>query len=400
MSFIYKYRPKSSEEIIGQDNAVSESIKRITSWDKGSKPLFFYGPPGSGKTAFANALAEELNLDFFEINASDVRNKAQIEEKIGSVLSQQSLFGTSKLILLDEIDGLSGTKDRGGIPAITKLIQKSYFPIIITANNPWDNKFNTLRRKCEMIEFSPLDNKSLFAILKKICDNENIKYEDSVLMGLVRRSPGDARSAINDLQVLTIEAGELTRESLESMVERNKEDTIINALVKIFKTTDANIAASAFDNVRETLDEQFLWLDENLAKEYTKPHDLARAYDKLSKADIFYRRIRRWQHWRFLVYINLLITAGIAVSKDKKYPGMIKYAPTGRILKLWWAKQKSMKKKAIAEKIASNTHCSKKEALQNSLPYLQVVFKKDKEARDRLIDELDLSKEEVDWLKK
>ena len=142
-----------------------------------------------------------------------------------------------------------------------------------------------------------------------------------------------------------------------------------------------------------------LWLDENLPKEYEKPADLQRAYENLSRADIFQRRIKRWQHWRFLVYINALITAGIATSKDRKYEKFVPYKPTGRILKMWWAKQKSLKKKAIAAKIAENTHTSTYKALQ-SMPYFQKMFKKDKVLAKNLAEELDLDKEEISWMKK
>lgn len=400
LPFTLKYAPKKISEIIGQDYPVKELFSQIKAWKKSSKPFFLYGPPGTGKTSSAYTIARELGLELFEVNASDVRNKEQIEEKIGSALNQYSLFGKGKLILIDEIDGLSGTKDRGGIPAILKLIQRSAFPIIFTSKNPWDNKFNTLRKKCILLEYKPLDSSQIYKILKIICDKENILYDGSVLKSLARRSAGDARSIINDLETLSIEARELTKESLKDLAERNKEDTIINALIKIFKSTDVDVTRTAFDNVRETLDEQLLWLDENLPKEYNKPEDLDRAYDKLGKADVFQRRIRRWQHWRFLVYINLLITAGIAVSKESKYPGMIEFKPTGRILKLWWAKQKSMKKKAIAGKIAEVTHSSQKEVLKTTIAYLQEAFKKDKIFEKKFAEELDLSKEEVMWLKK
>lgn len=400
MPLINKYKPKKTKDLIGQDKPIKDTINLIKNWKKNSKPIFIYGPPGSGKTSLAYSIAQELNYELYEINSSDARNKQQIEERIGSVLKQYSLFGKNKLILIDEIDALSGTKDRGGVPAIIKLIQGSAFPVILTANNPWDNKFSTLRKKCQLIEFAPLEYLSILQVLKNICDKERIKYEEDVLKSLARRTSGDARSAINDLQTLSIETKELTKKSLEDLSQRNKEDTIINALIKIFKTTDPKISATAFDNVKENLDERLLWLDENLPKEYTKPEDLARAYDKLSKADIFNRRIRRWQHWRFLVYINLLITAGISVSKDKKYSVMTQYKPSGKLLKLWWAKQKSMKKKAISSKIAEKTHTSQKQALKSTFPYLQIAFKKNKDFREKLIKELDLDKEEVLWLKK
>jgi replication factor C large subunit len=399
--FTLKYQPKTAKEIIDQDLAIKKLKDFVINFKRQKKnAVLLYGPSGTGKTISAYVMAKDLDLEILEVNASDVRNANEINSLLGSAISQMSLFSKGKLILVDEIDGLSGTKDRGGLQAITKLIEKSSFPIVLTVTNPWDYKFNNLRRRTEMIEFAPLEYLSIFKVLKKICIGEKIKYEDDVLKGLARRAGNDVRAAINDLQTLTIETNELTKKSLEDMGERNKTDTMINALFKIFKTTDPKVAITAFDTVDEKLDHQLLWLDENLPKEYTDPEDLAKAYDKLSKADVFNRRIRRWQHWRFLIYINALITAGVAVSKKEKYRKYVQYKPTGRLLKLWWAKQKSIKKKAIAQKIAEKTHCSTKDALKNTLPYLQFTFKKNKVFREQFTQELDLSKEEVLWLKK
>ena len=399
--FITKYRPRKINEIIGQDDALKKLKNFVVDFKKQKKnAALLYGPSGVGKTISVHALAKELNLEILEVNASDVRNADQINSMVGSAVGQMSLFFKGKIILIDEIDGLSGTKDRGGLQAIIKLIEKSSFPMILTATNPWDYKFNSLIRKAEMVEFAPLDYLDIFKILKNICDNEKIRYEEDVLKGLARRAGNDARAAINDLQTLAIEAKELTKKCLEELGERNKLDTMINALFKVFKTTDPSIAISAFDNVEEDLNEQLLWLDENLPREYTKPEDLAKAYDKLSKADVFGRRIKRWQHYRFLVYINALITAGIAVSKKERYKHYVQYKPTGKLLKLWWAKQKSMKKKAIAEKIAEKTHSSAKGALKDTLPYLQFAFRKNRNFRNELIKELDLSSEEAEWMRK
>ena len=357
-----------------------------------------YGPSGIGKTCSVYAMANELGLEIIEVNASDFRNAEQINQKVGNAIKQQSLFAKGKIILVDEIDGLSGHEDRGGIQAITKLIQDSAYPIILTATNPFDNKFSSLRSKSKMIEFAQLDYTSIYKILKKICDSEKIKYEDDVLKSLARRAGGDSRAAINDLQTLTQSKKELLKESLEELSERNRTDNIMTSLNKIFKTTDIRVAISAFDNVNEDLDERLLWIDENLPKEYTKPEDLAKAYDMLSKADVFSRRIRRWQHYRFLIYINALITAGIACAKEEKYKGIVEYKPTGRILKIWWANQRAAKKKEIASRIAGKTHSSKKEIIKNTMPYLPIMFK-NKEMRDEIVKGLNLNEEEIEWLK-
>jgi replication factor C large subunit len=395
----HKYAPKTTKEISGQDNAVSKLREFVLNHKRQKKKsALIYGPSGTGKTCSVYAIANGVGYEVIEVNASDMRNSDQIGLKVGNAIKQQSLFAKGKIILVDEIDGLSGHQDRGGIQAIAKLIENSAFPIVLTATNPFYNKFSSLRSKSNMVEYKALDYLSVFNILKNICEKEKIKHEDEVLKILCRRCGGDARAAINDLQLLAQEKKELTKESLQELSERNKTDNIMTALNRIFKTTDLKIAISAFDNVDEDLDEQLLWIDENLPKEYTKPEDLARAYEMLGKADVFSRRIRRWQHYRFLVYINALITAGIASAKSEKYRHLVEYKPTGRILKLWWANQRAAKKKEIAGRIAEKTHSSRKEILKSTMPYLPIMFR-NKEMRSNIVRELGLNEEEVEWLK-
>src|SRR3989344_843955 len=398
--FTHKYTAKSTKDLIGQDEVIEKLKKFIINFSNEKKnSALIYGPSGTGKTCSVYAIANELGYEVIEVNASEFRNAEQINLKVGNAMKQRSLFAKGKIILVDEIDGLSGHQDRGGIQAITKLIEISTYPVILTATNPFDNKFSSLRSKSAMMEFKQLDYMSIFNILKVICENEKIKYDDEVLKSLARRSAGDARAAMNDLQTLAQEKKELTKESLGELSDRNRTENIMSALNKIFKTTDLKIAISAFENVDEDLNEQLLWIDENLPKEYTKPEELAKAYEMLSKADVFNRRIRRWQHYRFLIYINALITAGIASAKKEKNKELVQYKPTGRILKLWWAGQKAAKKKAIAGKIAEKTHSSKKEIIKSTMPYLPIIFS-NKEMGQKIFKELELDDEEVERIRK
>ena len=268
---------------------------------------------------------------------------------------------------------------------------------MMTVMNPYNLKLRSLRTKSDLIKFEPLSNGSVFNVLKNICENEKIKFDEDTLKSLARRSGGDLRGCINDLQTAA-DVGEIKKQALEELSQRRKIETITNALLRIFKTTDANIARQAFDDVEEDIDAQFLWIDENLPSEYSG-QDLANAYDKLSKADVYRGRIRRWQHWRFLVYINALLTAGIATSKKEKNKKMVSYKPTSRLLKIWWANQKNMKKKAIAAKFAEKTHCSTKRAIEN-IPYIQNIFKNNKEMAQEIAQEIDLSEDEIGWLEK
>lgn len=397
--YVRKYVPGKISEVIGQDEKIKLVVNFINFYkEQKKKAILLYGVAGCGKTSSVYAIANELGLEVIEMNASDLRNKEQIESVVGAASKQQSLFFKSKIILIDELDGIAGREDYGGVPTLAKLIDESAFPIIITANNPFLNKFSSLRRKTELIQFEELNVDDVYKILEKICLSEGIKFDQSALKGIARRNKGDARSAINDLQTL-IRDDRLSKESLDELGDRDRIESMKNALTRIFKTTDALFAKDAFDNVQEDLDECILWLDENIPLEYTKPSDLANAYDWLSKADVYRRRIRRWQHWRFLTYINDLITAGVAVSKEEKNKSFVPYKQTGRILKMWWAKQKNMKKKAIAEKIALKTHTSVKNTIKD-FEYFKFIFKNNKEMGNKLALELDLDKDEVSWLRK
>ncbi|MBI4918562.1 replication factor C large subunit, partial [archaeon] len=262
-----KYAPKSSSEI-PQKTAVAQLKMFIQEYKKQKKKAaLIYGPAGTCKTSTVYAIAKELGLETIEVNASDVRNSEGINEVLGNALKQQSLFYKGKLILMDEVDGVSGTNDRGGIQELTKLIEESKFPIILTANDPWDKKFSTLRSKSVMIQFQSLNYRTIRNVLKDICEKEKIECDEDNLNILALRCGGDLRAAINDLQS-SISKNKLTKEEVESVDARNKVDTIIDALTKVLKSTDAQVAISAFNNVNEDTDKIMLWLDENLPKEY------------------------------------------------------------------------------------------------------------------------------------
>ena len=290
---------------------------------------------------------------------------------------------------------MSGRGDFGGISAICSLIKETTVPIIMILTDPWDGKFAQLRKISRMIEFRQPSLDSMYSMLKRICEKERIEYENDALKMLMRKSAGDLRAAINDLQTISIN-GKLTSEYIKNISEREKKERVEEALLKIFKINDMKIAMSAFDNVDEDIDKLILWIDENLPKEY-ELNDLGRAYECLSMADVFNRRIKRRQDWRYLFYINTFLTAGIALSKHKKYQKTTSYCPNKRILKIWIANQRYAKRKAIAEKVSEISHCSTKKAMK-TIPYMKIIFNKNKKAKEAISKELALSSDEIEWL--
>ena len=396
MSSLSKQETLKSSEI-PQKNIVL--LKKFLMDNKRKKrAALIYGPTGSCKTSSVYALANELNWEVLEINASDCRNKEQLNNIAGNAIKQKSLFYAGKIILVDEVDGIAGNADRGGATELVELISEAKVPIVMTANDPWDKKFSSLRTKSLMIEFEAIESSQIADVLKIICDKNETKYQEEVLKSLARRAGGDLRAAINDLQSLTVNK-EIKKESLEFLEGRNRKENIINALFKVLKGTDINVAVGAFNDLDENIDEIFLWLEENIPREYKKPDEIARAYEMLSIADVFRGRIRRQQHWRFLVYISNMLSAGVASAKNEKPKGLVEYQQTTRILKIWKANMTNQKRKNIVHKIAEKTHCSARKTLQSTFPYLKMAIQKGKYS-EKLAQELKLEEEEIEWIKK
>jgi replication factor C large subunit len=391
MIWTNQYAPQTTKELVGDIRSIMQLQDFVGNYkNQKKKALLIYGPTGSGKTEAVYALAKEQNLEIVELNASDIRKKDYILEIIGNAICQESLFGNSKIILIDEIDGLSGMKDRGGASALASLIAKSSFPIIMTANDPWQKKLSGLRKKSKTLEFAALSYLEISKVLKRIAEKENISVSEDILKGIANRAGGDIRSAINDFQLIAFGRKEILKEHLEEIGERGKEEEIHNLLRVIFKSKDTELILQTFDKTNLNFDEIKIWIEENLPKEYSGV-ELKDAFDSFSKADVFKGRIIRRQHWRFLVYQKYFMSVGVAIAKRESKKGFVNYEQSKRILKMWIAKMKYGKKKSICEKIANNCHTSYKKSMKEIFPHAQLFLKQEK-------DYLDLSEEEFDWL--
>lgn len=379
-----KYRANCFLDVKGQETAIDKLKAFIKTFPLNKKAALLYGPAGTGKTSLAYALAFETNSEILELNSSDLRNREQLEKILKPASESSGLFKKSKIILVDEVDGIS-VSDRGGLPELLFLIEKTKFPIIITANNIWQQKFNLLRRKSELIQLKNLDYSKVLGILKEISTKEKITASEEILTSIAIKSRGDVRAALNDLQtVYTVNVpGEIS--------ERDKEEDIFNVLRQIFKNLFNSSTLKLYDSVNMPIDEIILWLEENIPYEY-KGEELARAYEVLSKSDVFKGRIHRQQHWRFLIYQNILLSAGVASSKQAQKTGFTIYKRPGRILKIWISNQKQLKKKSISEKYAKYTHTSVKRAMKDFGIIKSIIIK------PNIMKELRLSEDEIEYI--
>jgi replication factor C large subunit len=385
-----KYRPKGFGDIMGQDLAIDKIRAFLNNFPK-KKAVALHGPPGVGKTSLAYVIASENDAEILELNASDFRNKAKIAEIVGPASQQKSLFQKSKIILIDEADGVSAMKDRGGITELVSLLEQSAFPIIITANDIWHKKFSLLRKKAELVQLKEVDYKIVLEILNNVCEKENCAVANELLVSIAIKARGDIRAALNDLQILSkMDNPELMKETKG----RNKEESIFTALQYVFQNSKINEEMiRVYDEVNMPIDDIFLWIEENVPLAY-KGEELCKAIEALSMADVFRGRIRRQRHWRFMVYEYFLLGAGIAGVKNYDRTSWVAYKKPSRILKIWLQNQRAAKKKTICQKYAKLSHISTKTAMKDFL-LLKIILQ-----GNEIRKELDLSDDEVAYLDK
>ncbi|MDI6798495.1 MAG: replication factor C large subunit [Candidatus Aenigmarchaeota archaeon] len=399
MTFAIKYKPKSLKEFVNQKECLEKFLAWIKKWKPGSKALLFYGMPGVGKTALVEAFSAEKNFDLIEMNASDFRSASQIEDVLGRSVMQAPLFKKFKIFLIDEVDGIAGREDLGGVGAIIKIIKKSFFPIVLTCNNPYDPKLKSLRQYCDLVQFKKIHVWDIVKRLEYICRQEGIKAEKDLLKQIASRNEGDLRAAINDLETICRGKKEITEKDLEVLGQRERETSIFDALKMIFKTNSALAAKLSISGVDKDPDEIFWWIENNISKEYEKPEEIAKAFDALSKADLFRQRVSSRQNWKLKAYMIDLMTAGIATAKKEMYRKFTKYQYPEKLVILGKTKEIRAEEKRVFDALAKRLHCSTRKLRKEFLPFIKVIVKNKKMAQ-QLANSLNLSSEEMSIVKK
>ncbi|MDD5048228.1 MAG: replication factor C large subunit, partial [Methanoregulaceae archaeon] len=316
MDWAEKYRPRRLEDLVGNSAAIRQMVEWAQSWSRDKKPLILYGKPGTGKTSSAHALANEMQWDVIELNASDQRTKGVIEKVAGSSSLTASLSGASqKLILLDEADNLQGTADRGGARAIIDVIKNARQPVILVANDLYGLS-SELRSRCDTVQFRALPARSIVPRLRYICSAEGIDCEEAALRELAESAGGDIRAAVNMLYASALGREHLTVKEVHTS-GKDQRSSIFDLVSAVFGSPAGEELMRISYEVDETPDTIEQWLEANI--HHLKDQEMiAEGYSSLSRSDEYIGYTYRNQYYTLWRYATALMVLGVSAAADGK----------------------------------------------------------------------------------
>jgi len=410
------HRPETLSEIRGQDAAVGAMRRWALSWEKGkpiSKAILLHGPAGTGKTTAALALGREMGWEVVEVNASDKRSQSALEEIIRSSRTRYSLLSgrNFKLFILDEVDGLSGTEDLGGARAIGDMIRKSVNPIILICNDYYSPRLRYLKRLAKGVEFPKPQISVVQGVLRDILRKEGLKADFIAVRTIAERADGDLRSAINDLEAVSMEGG-VSREDLKTPGSRKSETDVYRVLDLIFNGDPEAVWRARELDLRP--DQLLDWIAENVHLVFTDELERARAYERLSAADIYLSRVYRRMHWGFWGYATETMTIGLASVSGRRFPTLrrLRYSyPTGYFR--YRTMMRSLGKGSgentakggpsggelgAARLLGERCHMSTRSVYRDLLPFLRVIRERKPEMAGSILRWAGLAEEELEEL--
>lgn len=358
-----KYRPTDISEMVGNEDARASIVEWFSKWKKGTKPLLLVGPPGIGKTTIAFLTSKKFDYDIIHLNASDVRNKSQINDILSPLLGNVTVLG-KPMIFVDEVDGIHGRSDFGGVEALIKILKEPTVPIVLAANSDDSDKMKKIKKVVKTIKFKPIPPRLLRVYLSSILKKENASLSPGSLIRVIDQSRGDIRSMINLTQALVSGFDPQMDKSFESI---NIEDGI-NSFFKAKSIEEARVVLYSIQiDPREKIQAFY----SSIVMSNLPKNDMAQKLEILSKADILYGKIIRTQNWRLLRYLNEILMNLYQKDSGIRY---VQYNLSWPLLnRIRWDGRKI---KSFASLLAKRFHISKSAFATMYFPFILKCLKK------------------------
>jgi len=260
--FTEKYRPKNLDDLILPDRVMSKFKDGLV------QNMLFAGSPGTGKTSTAKALVNQFELPYLYINASTDTSVDVIRTRIIDFCSTVSIMdkaGSFKVVILDEVDGVSDQFFKALRATMEQFASNSRF--IATCNyinklpDPILSRFEVINFDFDKEEESELTKKYIKRVYQ-ICGNEDMTIDKAALVEFVRRNFPDLRTTLNKLQgYKTQGTNNITVEDVKKFnsVYKDVFELIFNETdpAKNYQLLVSNYA-NKVDDILQTLGEEFV----------------------------------------------------------------------------------------------------------------------------------------------
>src|SRR5205809_1567893 len=203
-----RMRPRDLSEFVGQSHILGpgQLLRRAIEADR-IQSLIFYGPPGTGKTSLAQIIARQTKSKFERLSGVE-SNVADMRRVLASAANRLENKGQPTILFIDEIHRFNKAQQDVLLPDVEAGVVRL---IGATTHNPFFFVNSPLVSRSQIFELRPLTEEELYALLERaLADKQrglghlNIKAEEAALRHLAKVADGDARKALNSLEIAAL----------------------------------------------------------------------------------------------------------------------------------------------------------------------------------------------------